>query len=486
MSELSLTSPTPKGLRARDTVAMCTPLLNVVFVVAGSTAGALGIWGAAVVCIVLAGVSMLQNYLFAEMAAMFPGKPGGVALFAAEAWKQFSPLLASVAAFGYWCGWGLSLSLASLQIGQIITAQWFRTAVDQSFNLGVASIGLPQILAAAVMTVAVGANLLGLNATVNLNKVVAAAMVVVLAGLIVLPMFSADWSTASFSFNLLGEGNGVVSLLVWMYVGAWSIYGSELCATFAPEYRRPVRDTKRALKTMAMIYILVYAFVPVATAGAIGEQGVIADPVNFGVNFYSQMLGGPAGAVVAVILVIATLAALLSSSADASHALKGLAQEKLTIIQLARTNKRGAPSGALIFTLVVNLVVLFFVGNIVAIIIAANLGYMVSVTLATAGFLIMRKTHADIPRPIRLGPYWIPVAAAVTVFNGTILVAGALNPGLAAGGQGTEILIALVLLLLGALFYWVQRRFQTTKVSNSKKPPARIVSDGPASEKPNK
>lgn len=469
MSESSLTLPGRKGLRARDTVAMCTPLLNVVFVVAGSTAGALGIWGAAVVCIVLAVVSLLQNYLFAEMAAMFPGKPGGVALFAAEAWKQFSPLLASVAAFGYWCGWGLSLSLASLQIGQIVTAQWFPAATNLDVNLGIASIGLPQILAAAVMIMAVGANLLGLNATVNLNKVVAAAMVFVLAGLLVLPVFFTEWSTASFSFNLLGEGSSVVSVLVWMYVGAWSIYGSELCATFAPEYRRPVRDVKRALKTMAMIYILVYALVPVITAGAIGEQGVVTDPVNFGVNFYSQMLGEPAGGVVAVILVVATLAALLSSSADASHALKGLAQEKLTISQLAHTNRRGAPSGALIFTLVVNLVVLFFVGNIVAIIIAANLGYMISVTLATAGFLIMRKTHAHIPRPIKLGRYWVPVAVAVTAFNATILIAGAFNPGLAAGGQGMEILIALLLLLLGGLFYWVRWRFQATKVADYKR-----------------
>ncbi|QOT15274.1 amino acid permease [Paenarthrobacter sp. YJN-5] len=213
--------------------------MNVVFVVAGSTAGALGIWGAAVVCIVLAVVSLLQNYLFAEMAAMFPGKPGGVALFAAEAWKQFSPLLASVAAFGYWCGWGLSLSLASLQIGQIVTAQWFPAATNLDVNLGIASIGLPQILAAAVMITAVGANLLGLNATVNLNKVVAAAMVFVLAGLLVLPVFFTEWSTASFSFNLLGEGSSVVSVLVWMYVGAWSIYGSELCATFAPTTAGP-------------------------------------------------------------------------------------------------------------------------------------------------------------------------------------------------------------------------------------------------------
>ncbi|MFD1213950.1 APC family permease [Arthrobacter sp. GCM10027362] len=470
MTETFLGPPAAKGLRARDTVAMCTPTLSAVFVVAGSTAGALGIWGAALVCTVLAVVSMLQNYLFAEMAAMFPGKSGGVALFAAEAWKKFSPLLASIASFGYWCGWGLALSLASVQIGHIVTVQWFPAAADFSINLGIASVGLPQILAAAVLAAAIGANLLGLKVTVSLNKVVAAAVVAVLAGLVLLPMFAADWSAASFSFKLFGEGSGVASILVWMYVGAWSIYASELCATFAPEYRRPVRDTKRALKTMAMIFIMVYALVPITTAGAVGEQGVVTDPVNFGVNFYADMFGPAAGGTVAVILVLAHAAALLSAAADASHALKGLAEERLTIRQLARTNRRGAPSGALVFTLVVNLVLLFFVGSPVAIVIAANLGYMISVTLACAGFLVMRRTHADVPRPLKLGRHWIPVAVALTVFNGTILVVGALNPGLAAGGQGTEIVIALILLLLGGIFYWIRRRFQPAVTTHHKEP----------------
>ncbi|MGW6172195.1 APC family permease [Arthrobacter sp. NPDC055138] len=463
MAETTLQPHVRKGLRARDTVAMCMPTTSAVFVVAGSTAGALGIWGAALVCIVLALVSMLQNYLFAEMAAMFPDKSGGVALFAAEAWKKFSPLLASVASFGYWCGWGLALSLAAVQIGHIATVQWVPSAADFSVDLGIASVGLPQILAAVVIMGAIGANLLGLNVTVNLNKAVAVAVVAVLAGLVLLPMFTADWSTASFTFNVFGEGTGLASILVWMYVGAWSIYASELCATFAPEYRRPVRDTKRALKTMAMVFIMVYALVPIMTAGAVGEQGVVTDPVNFGVNFYRETFGETAGAAVAVILVLAHAAALLSASADASHALKGLAEEKLTLRQLARTNRNGAPAGALVFTLIVNLVLIFFVGSPVAIVIAANLGYMLSVTLATVGFLVMRRTHAHVSRPLKLGRQWIPVAAVLSIFNGTILIVGALNPGLAAGGEGSEIIIALVLLLLGAVFYVIRQHLQRTQ-----------------------
>lgn len=470
MADSSTGLTNPKGIRARDTVAMCTPTLSAVFAIAGSTAGALGLWGAALVCVVLALVSLLQNYLFAEMASMFPDKSGGVAFFAAEAWKKFSPLLASVASFGYWCGWGLALSLASVQIGMIVTAQWFPAAEGFSLDLGIASVGLPQLLAAVILVLAIGANLMGLKVTVNLNKIVAAAVVVILAGLVLLPLFAADWSTASFSFKLFGEGTGLASILVWMYVGAWSIYASELCATFAPEYRRPVRDTKRALRAMAMIFIVVYALVPITTGGAIGEEAVVTDPVNFGVTFYKEMFGETMGSVAAVILILAHAAALLAASADASHALRGLAQEKLTLKVLARVNRRGAPVGALLFTLVINLLMLTFAGSPVPIVIAANLGYMVSVTLATAGFLVLRRTHAQVPRPVKLGRHWIPIAVAVTAFNGTILVVGALNPGLAAGGEGTEILIAFALLLLGAVFYAIRQRSERRRTRTPDNP----------------
>ncbi|MCI9889820.1 amino acid permease [Micrococcales bacterium 31B] len=441
-----------RRLKARDTVAMCTPTLSVVFVVTGSTAGALGVWGAAIVCFTLALVSYLQNFLFAEMASMFPDKSGGVALFAAESWKKFSPLVASIASFGYWCGWGLALSLASMQIGKILVTQWL-PGLDFTLSLGFVSVGAPQLLGILALAAAIGVNLTGLKVTVNLNKVVSAAVVAVLLGLCILPFFATDWSTRTFTLNLLGPDTGWLTILVWMYVGAWSIYASELCATFAPKYHQPVRDTNRALRSMALIFIVVFSLVPIASAGALGEQGIVTDPVNYGLNFYRETFGDAVGSVVTLVLLVAHGAALLSAAADASHALKGLADEKLTIRQLAHVNRRGAPAGALIFTLVANVLMLIVVKTPVAIVIAANLGYMLSVTLACGGFIVMRKTHAHVARPMRLGAHWIPIAVLLTAFNLAILLAGAFNPGLAAGGGGAEIMIASGLLLLGGIFY---------------------------------
>ena len=57
----------------------------------GYSIQALGTWDA----IALWGASMLiataTNWIYSELAAMFPGKPGGIALYAWEGWRRRRP-----------------------------------------------------------------------------------------------------------------------------------------------------------------------------------------------------------------------------------------------------------------------------------------------------------------------------------------------------------------------------------------------------------
>ena len=51
--------------------------------------GALGTTGAFVLWTISVCLGGLQNNIYAELATMFPNKPGGIALYAHEAWRKY-------------------------------------------------------------------------------------------------------------------------------------------------------------------------------------------------------------------------------------------------------------------------------------------------------------------------------------------------------------------------------------------------------------
>jgi len=132
----------------------------------------------------------------------------------------------------------------------------------------------------------------------------------------------------------------------------------------------------------------------------------------------------------------------------------------MTITQFGRVNRRGMPAVALVVTMLVNLFIVAFVGEPVAILIASNIGYILAVALAVTGFLLLRRDRPAWPRPIRLGRAWVPIAVVLAAFNAGILVIGATNPGLSYAGGFTEVLIGLALLLTGVVLFVYRRLVQ--------------------------
>lgn len=54
---------------------------------------------------IVAFVGVLQCFLIAELAAMFPDKTGGTPVYAHESFKSISPLIGALSNWGYWFGW---------------------------------------------------------------------------------------------------------------------------------------------------------------------------------------------------------------------------------------------------------------------------------------------------------------------------------------------------------------------------------------------
>ena len=102
-------------------------LANPGFLIAalGGSIGALGTAGAFVLWTISIILGSLQNNIHAELAAMFPSKSGGIALYAHEAWRKYLTVIGPLSTFGYWIGWSVVLSINGFVAGALIQSQWF-------------------------------------------------------------------------------------------------------------------------------------------------------------------------------------------------------------------------------------------------------------------------------------------------------------------------------------------------------------------------
>lgn len=435
-------------------LALVIPMSGLTLV--GYEIGAIGAWGALAVWVGTSVIALLQNFIYTELAGMFPHKSGGIALYASEIWSEHCAPLGGVFGWGYWAGWSLTLAVVSLVIGDLVQAQWFPHVTGTITILG-NHVGLPTYIAAGVVVGVYLINIAGLKPVVNTNVVIGAALVI-LAGVCVLGPVILGQLHFPLSFNA-GHGTWtvIVTLVTWAFVASWTAYGTEIAATFAPEYRDPHRDVARALRTAALLMIVVVALSTTIFPAAVGEKTIAGNPVGFFATLVSQVLGSGFGGAAIAIVCAAQLIALGSATSDSGRALYGMAADRLTFRGLHKLNRHGQPARGMTVDLVFNLLVLFLVSNVAGIIFASNLGYCICVVFVMGGFLLMRRTRPDAPRPIRLGRIWIPVAALLLAWNVFMIVIGFTHPGLVGYGGGTEQLISLSVIAVGLISYFYAR-----------------------------
>src|SRR5438132_5919516 len=154
----------------------------------------LGGWGAALIWGITAVIIVPVVVLYSELAAMFPEKSGGLAIYANEGWRKYTTLIGPVATFGYWIGWSVVLSFLGLFTGYIAQASWFPhekygtyafggTKIDNGyFTIGAVHIGLQHLIAIGLILCVWAFNILGTRIAVSFNY---------LAGLLLMiPLFS--------------------------------------------------------------------------------------------------------------------------------------------------------------------------------------------------------------------------------------------------------------------------------------------------------
>ncbi|MBM0125340.1 APC family permease [Pimelobacter simplex] len=444
------TEKLPRKLRWYDGLAMSMTMPAALIATLGASMSGLGGWGAAALWAVSMVIALGVNWIYIELATMFPDSSGGIAGFAARAWRSRAPWVAPVAGVGYWLPWGSNLATYGSLSGLLIQSQWFPDQ-DWSASWGPLHFSFPIAVGLVVIAALYLINLIGVRVTMAFVYVTAAILLVPLTVFIAFPVFSGDWAPGDLSWRLEGA-EGIRTALVWLYVMAWTTLGVEICTTFASEYREPIRDTIRAIRAAVLVCLGVFFLVPLTLGGYAGEAAVDVDPTTFFVASFADLVGG--GADVMVLCLLASLLlVMLTSVADSSRVLFDMGRQGVTVRSVGRLNRRGVPVRALNIMLVLNVVLLVVLQQPLAIIVTGNLGYVLTHVLAVLGFVLLRKDRPDLPRPVRLPAAATPVAVALAAVLAVILVVGATGFSITGYGGFLELGIALGLLALGVVIW---------------------------------
>ncbi|WP_187366289.1 APC family permease [Trebonia kvetii] len=433
-------------------LAMCIP--NGIITSLGYTIAAVGAWPALLFWSLSTSIAYVQNYLYAEMAMMFPKETGGIALYANHAWRRYSTLVGPLATFGYWVGWSLTLGVVGETLGSLIQAQWFPHST-WSLHGGPVTMGLPQLLAIFAIVASWLTNILGIRVAAAVNRVISVSFMIFVALVLIAPAFAGGWHMSRLSWHV--GSHPVITMLVWMYAAAWTVYGTEICATFAPEYRQPGRDTFRAMKYSALFVFATYLITPLSATGVLGESAISANPITYTVLLLQQAFGSGITDIVMIVIAAELLLAMIAASADGGRAIFGIAQQGLTLRQFEKLNRFGEPGRALTMDMVVNTLVVLLVSSPLAILLAANLGYMLCTVFAVSGFLLLRKDRPNWTRPIKLARPWVVLAVIVLLADIVITAIGATHPQEVGYGSMRNVLIAVGVLLVSLVLYVIRR-----------------------------
>ncbi len=439
----------------------------------GYSVGDLGGWGAALLWGISAFVAVFLNTIYSELATMFPYKSGGIALYAHEGWRKYSTLVGPIATFGYWIGWSVVLAVNGLFIGQIVQGAWFsgepfggptsNPDTTGYFSTGSVNIGLPALIGIGLILAVWLFNVYGARVGVTFGYAAGILLMVPLFVMMILPFFNGSFDSANLANNLGASGQawgGLQLALVWLWLMSWSAWGVDVCATFAPEYKDTVRDTRLALRSAALFSMVVYILLPIGFVG--GGTAKLVGAYDY-VGAMNLIVGNTTLTDFFVVCLVASFVITMNTAtADGGRALYGISKAGMTIKQLGVLNKHHVPGNAMTLDMVINILFLLFIGNIFGIYAASNLGYVLAHMFALSGYILLRRDRPNWPRPIKLSAIWTPIAGILAVWCLILTIVGFGYFQTAAGGYGgsKEKVIGVGVLVIGVLLFFFRRIVQ--------------------------
>ena len=382
----------------------------------------LGGWGAAMLWGITAFLIVFVMVLYSELAAMFPHKSGGFPLYANEGWRKYTTLVGPIATFGYWLGWSVVLAFLGLFVGSIAQArvvakrevghERLRRRRDRRRLFQHPARQRPHRAPAPDRDRSHPLRLVSRTSSGRASPSRSTTwpgllFMIPLFVFMVLPFLNGDFDSANLTYKLDDPGlawGGLQMALVWIWLMIWSAGGVDTCATFAPEYKDTVRDTRKALLSASIFSLIVYTILPIGLVGGVGAETVEAYDY---VGALNQLVGTERDE----LLRRRHPGELrhLDEHGDGGREPRPLRHlEGRPHDQAARDGSTGGTSQGFAMSIdtVLNILFVLFIGNIFGILAASNIGYVLAHVFALSAFILLRRDRPNWPRPIKLANYW--------------------------------------------------------------------------------
>ncbi|MFS2156800.1 APC family permease [Pseudomonas sp. Pseusp122] len=446
----------------------------------------------------------IQAFTYAEIAGLFPHKSGGASVYGAIAWVRYSKLIAPVSVWCNWLAWSPVLSIGSgLAAGYVLTALFPADAVINTWQLTLLDLGwiksglslrlnatfvLGVLILLGVFAVQHG----GILRSARLTLILGVTSLIPLLLVGVVPLLTGDATQANFFplAPLAHDAQGAVIDGKWdisgwslmaggLFIAAWSTYGFETAVCYTREFKDPKRDTFKAIFFAGLLCIVVFTLVPMAFQASLGlgqlvtpavvdASGVITTPAVYSglldPAIYSGMGVGQAmaasigggkvvGNIVLIMLVLATLLAIMTSMSGSSRTLYQASVDGWLPKYLGRTNEHGAPTAAMWTDLSFNLLLLLM-SDYVFVLAASNVSYIIFNFLNLNAGWIHRLDRPDWVRPYKAPKVLLALGALLSFVNLACMGLGADIWG--TGTLFTGVLLALLIIPVFLYRHYVQ------------------------------
>ncbi|MFD1331257.1 APC family permease [Methylopila musalis] len=417
--------------------------------IAGTTGTpAFAIWTASMM------MGLLQSFVYAEIAGLFPNKSGGASIYGAAAWVRYAKPIAPLSVWCNWFAWTPVLSLGcSIAAAYILNAvapdatSTLRTWSLASGTLGPVSFSLNSafFIGAALMLGTFAVQHRGILSTARVQKYIGLLVIIPLAIVGVAPLLQNGVNWANFSpFVPLAEAykpepgawniSGWTLVLGGMFIAAWSTYGFETAICYTREFKNPKTDTFKAIFYSGLLCTAIFVIVPFTFQSELGLTGMLETPIVDGSGVaaaLAHMVGG--GPIVenalVMLMILALMLCLMTAMAGSSRTLYQGSVDGWLPRYLSRVNDHGAPTAAMWTDLAVNLVLLAIAcadaTSFFFILAVSNCGYIIFNFLNLNSGWIHRIDNGHIERPFRAPTFIIALGGVFAFVNAVFMGAGA-------------------------------------------------------------
>jgi len=425
----------------------------------------------------------IQSFIYAEIAGLFPSKSGGASVYGAAAWVRYARIIAPLSVWCNWLAWTPVLAIGGgLAAGYILSVFFDPSSTIRTWEITLLSLdGLKEglslrinatfLLGAVILLVVFAIQHGGVLRAPRFQMVMGLAVIIPLLIVGIVPLVTGDVLASKLVplKPLAFAEDGSVTEGVWdipgwtlflggLFIAAWSAYAFETAICYTSEFQKPSVDTSRAILSAGFLCIIIYTLVPLTFQGVLGVEGMLQDGIVDGSAVAGVMAamvgGGPlVFSLMVVMLILATLLAVMTSMAGSSRTLYQGAVDGWLPRYLGHANHHGAPTSAMWTDLGFNLILLLM-SDYLFVLAVSNCCYLIFNFLNLNSGWIHRIDNAETPRPWRCPTPIMAIGVGLSFVNAMLLGAGA-----NVWGQGTlmsGVIAAALILPVFAFRHYIQ------------------------------